>query len=419
MARFSVLFVVFIDILGLGLLIPILSEILLEPAQEFLASSVSEGNRAFYYGAVLGAFFLSWFFGAAFISKLSDYIGRKSAILVCLCGALAGYLLTFLALELSSLPLLVAGRVVAGFTAGNQPIAQAALIDEAGNNRQKAKFMGQMVAAVSLGLVAGPMLTAVLTSKDVIGKSAGFELPVLAAALLVAVNIALIISFFHETLPERRKIDFGVNEVFLTLLRVFQHPATLRLAPVFFFAVMGFNAFYLFLDDFLIARFNFGTFQNSAVLIVFGATMGSVSLFLVGPVFERFRQSAIIAVTVTTMIVFMAGYLVNHEAWLAYVLVVPIIAAFGITYPTFLSMFSASVDASRQGWAMGVCVALYTLGSGSISIAGGTMMALNPALPLLVAIGSCILALVFMALLWRGHDAIATLDPVTPGRGGT
>ena len=74
-------------------------------------------------------------------------------------------------------------------------------------------------------------------------------------------------------------------------------------------------------------------------------------------------------------------------------------------------MFSASVDASRQGWAMGTCFALYTLGSGSVSIAGGPAMLLYPALPLVLAIGSCSLALVLMAVLWRGNEEIAGLDP--------
>ena len=410
MARFAVLFVVFVDILGLGLLIPILSEILLDPGQHFLPVSATEERRELLYGTILGAFFFSWFFGAAFISKLSDYIGRKSAILICLCGAFAGYLLTFLALEFSSVLLLLAGRVIGGFTAGNQPIAQAALIDEAEDAQEKATFMGQMVAAVAIGLVAGPLLTASLTSKAVMGEAAGFTLPVLAAITLVLVNIVLILRYFRETLQARRKIDFGPSEVFLTLVRIVQNPVTLRLAPVFFFAVMGFNAFYIFLDDFLIARFEFGAFKNSAVLVVLGATMGSVSLYFVGPVSRRFRSIEIIAVTVSIMIVFMTGYLLNQVAWLTFVLVIPIIAAFGITYPTFLSMFSASVDANRQGWAMGVCVALYTLGSGSISIAGGSATVLSPALPLVIAIGSCVLALMLMAVLWWGNAEIGGLD---------
>ena len=328
-------------------------------------------------------------------------------------GALAGYALTIVAIENSSLILLVIGHFIGGFTAGNQPIAQAALIDEAEDDQQKAQFMWQMVAAVSLGLITGPLLTASLSSKYLMGGHASLTLPIYAAILPVLVNSVLIVMYFRETLVGRRKIDFGLSEVVLTLLRIRHHLVTLRLAPAFFFAMMGFNGLFIFLNDFLITRFGFGTVQNSIVMIVLGATMGSISLFLVGPVFARFRQTSILVVTVAIMAVFITAYVLNPVARLAYVLVIPIIAAFGITYPTLLLMFSASVDASRQGWVMGVCVALFTLCSGSVSIVGGTAMAVNPGLPLFIGSGSCFVALVLIAALWRGNSDIRKLDPHT------
>ncbi len=411
MARIALLFVVFIDILGQGLLLPILSSLLLDPSQNFLPKDVSQAGRELRYGIVLALFYLAWFFGAAFISKLSDYIGRKVCILICLFGAFAGYALTIVAIEYASLIMLIVGRFIGGFTAGNQPIAQAALIDEAKDDQQKAQFMGQLVAAVALGFIAGPLLTATLSSKTLMGDAASLTLPIYAAIVLVLVNVALIVMYFRETLASRRKIDFGLSEVVLTLLRIRHHPITLRLAPVFFFAVMGFNGFFIFLNDFLIERFHFTTVQNSIIMIVLGATMGSISLFLVGPVFARFRQVNILVVTVVIMTVFITAYVFNPVAALAYVLVIPIIGAFGILYPTLLSMFSASVDATRQGWVMGVCVALFTIGSGSVSIVGGSAMAINPGLPLFIGIGSCVVALVLVAILWRGNPEIQKLDP--------
>lgn len=415
MARIALLFVVFIDILGLGLLLPILSSLMLDSSQHFLPKEISQAGRELRYGTVLGLFYLAWFFGAAFISKLSDYIGRKVSILICLFGALVGYALTIVAIEYSSMILLIVGRFIGGFTAGNQPIAQAALIDQARDDRQKAEFMGQMVAAVSLGLITGPLLTASLSSRFVMGNYASLSLPVFAAIGLVLVNIVLIILYFRETLISRRKIDFGLSEVFLTLLRIRHHRVTLRLAPVFFFAVMGFNGFFIFLNDFLITRFSFDTVQNSIVMVVHGATMGSISLYLVGPVLARYRHVDIMIMTVAIMAVFITAYVFNPVAALSYVLVIPIIAAFGIAYPTLLSMFSASIDESRQGWVMGVCVALFTLGSGSVSIAGGSLMELNPGLPLFIGIGSCLVALVLIAVLWRGNPDVERLGPGEAG----
>jgi MFS family permease len=104
---------------------------------------------------VIGAFFFAWFLGAAYISKLSDMIGRKKGIQICLAGGFLGYGLTILSLYTNSFWLLLIGRVVTGFTNGNQPIAQAAMIDMSARDDERTRNLGYIVAAASLGLVAG------------------------------------------------------------------------------------------------------------------------------------------------------------------------------------------------------------------------------------------------------------------------
>ena len=107
------------------------------------------------YGLVIGTFFLAWFLGVVYVAKLSDAIGRKNALLICLSGALAGYVVTILAIFLNSLWLLILGRAVTGFTAGNQPIAQAAMIDGSDNEADRDRNMGYIVTGLSFGLVGG------------------------------------------------------------------------------------------------------------------------------------------------------------------------------------------------------------------------------------------------------------------------
>jgi predicted MFS family arabinose efflux permease len=408
--RLALLFVVFIDVMGQGLLLPLISAVLLDPSKDFLPKAMVDSGRELRFGIVMGLFYLSWFFGAAFISKLTDYIGRKSGILICLVGTFAGYALTVGALLSSSFLLLVVGRIVAGFTAGNQPIAQAALVDISKDDQEKTRFMGFIVAAAALGLITGPLIVGLLSDKSLLGSFASLELPLFVAALLVLLNITLIQLYFTETLKQRRKIDFGVTEVFLTLWRVVNHPVILRIGLVYFFAILGLNAFFIFLDNFLYARFQFDTLQNSAVMMVLGGTMALSSTFLVGPVAARFRQIQILIMTVIVMAVFVAAYLVNPFADLSYVLVIPILAAFAIAYPTLLTMYSAAVDATEQGWVMGVSIALFTLGSGSVSLIGGWLMAADPRLPFLISIASFAMALVMIAFFWN-NDHIRKLDP--------
>ncbi|MCP4315185.1 MAG: TCR/Tet family MFS transporter [Hyphomicrobiales bacterium] len=409
-SRFALLMVVFIDIMGQGLMYPLISSILFNTDRAFLPHDMPEAGRELRYGIVIGLFFASWFFGAAFISKLSDYIGRKYGILICLTGTLAGYMLTILALMTSSFILLVVGRIVAGFTAGNQPIAQAALIDQAADTQERDRFMGYIVAAAALGLMGGPVIVGVLGSKAILGSYASLELPAYIAAIVVLINLVLIQLYFAETLKQRRKIDFGLSEVFLTLWRIAKHPVVARVGLVYFFAILGLNAFFIFLDDYVDVKFKFGTFGSSAILVVAGAAMAFGSSVLMGPVSTRFRQIRTIAVTVVIMAVFVALFMVNSNSYMAYVLVLPIMVAFSITYPTLLTMLSESVDSTEQGWVMGVSIALFTLGSGSISLIGGLTMATDPNLPFMISLGAFAIALILIFTVWRS-SLVTKLDP--------
>jgi len=82
-------------------------------------------------------------------------------------------------------------------------------------------------------------------------------------------------------------------------------------------------------------------------------------------------------------------------------LIVPVTIAFAIMYPTMLSLFSASVGPTQQGWVMGLTVAIYALGTGTISALGGSLMAIDEKMPFFLAIGCCVIALVLIAALFR------------------
>ena len=111
-ARFALLFVVFVDLLGQGLVFPIINSLIMSTDSTLLAQSTPTGMRHVYYGVVIGAFFLSWFLGVVYVSRVSDAIGRKNALLICLCGAFVGYVLTIAALFMNSLILLILGRSI-------------------------------------------------------------------------------------------------------------------------------------------------------------------------------------------------------------------------------------------------------------------------------------------------------------------
>ena len=408
-AVIALLSVVSLDLMNQGLVFPILNTIVMDPSHGILPEHTTVAERHQDFGLLMGAFFLCWFLGAAYISRISDFIGRKESILICLAGNFLGYALVIVALELSSFWLLLFARALSGFTAGNQPIAQAALIDISESDEQKTRYMGLILVAVSVGLVAGPLIGGLLSDKAVLGRYASVELPFYCVAGMVLISLTLIIMFFHNKRTERQPFEFKPLQVFLTLWEACRRPVILKLSLVFFFGQLSLTAFYIFMSNYYYSRFQFGTLQNSIALVILGVGLGFGSSFLVGPINARFSKIKIIFTCLALIGVSVLLSTVNPSPFFAYVLILPFIIPFSIYYPTMLTLFSLAVSDSEQGWVMGVAVALFTLGAGLVSLLGGELMSINIHLPFMIALASSVITLILIFTLWRGAD-IRALD---------
>jgi DHA1 family tetracycline resistance protein-like MFS transporter len=410
LTQLALLSVVFLDIMSQGLVIPILNTVIMDPHQDFLPSGTSLATRQFDFGLTMAVFFLAWFFGAAYISKISDFIGRKAGMLICLFGSLFGYILTIIALDMNSLALMVIARIVSGFTAGNQPIAQAALADMSTNEQQKTRYMGLVLFAVSIGMIAGPLISGLLSDQQIFGSFASTELPFYVVSAMVVANIILIMFFYHEPKTERPPFQFRPIEIFLVLFQTLERPLILRLVPVFFFGQLSLSGFYIFMDNYYFSRYQFDTLQNAMTLVVLGIAMAITSTLLVGPTIQRFGKSATVWMSLLVMAASTFLSVLNPHPLLAYVLIAVYFVPFALYYPTMLTLFSSSVQENEQGWAMGVAVALFTLSAGGISLLGGWLMSINLNLPFLISGVSAVIGAVLIGILWRREDVKALLQ---------
>ncbi len=405
LSKLALLFVVFVDVSGQGLLFPVVNTLLMDPTTGFLPAATPEAERHFDFGLLIGTFYLSWFLGAVYVSKLSDSIGRRWGLLLCLSGALIGYLLTILALAVGSFWLLLLGRVVTGFTSGNQPIAQAAMTDLSRDDAEKTRNLGYIVSAFSIGLLAGPLIAGLLTDQELLGGFASLSLPFYTALGLVIVAFILVACFYQEKLEARAPLRVGPLEVFLLLWKVASYPTVLRISAAFFFFMFVWNTFYVFVDNYLSSRFQVGTLGTSLAMLVAGAVLAFSSAFLVSAIGQRFSKRTIVAGAAGIMALSSLLIVVAPAAALVYVAIVPMAGAFAVGYATLLSLFSASVGKDEQGWVMGVSTALWTSGAGITSVIGGDLMGLDLHAPFLVAIASALVTLALIAILWR-YDGV-------------
>ncbi|MGI9387391.1 MAG: MFS transporter [Methyloligellaceae bacterium] len=400
MAKITLMFVVFVDLIGQGLVFPIINTLIMDPSSGFLSESTTIGVRHFDFGLVIGIFFLAWFLGVVYVAKVSDSIGRKNALLICLGGALTGYAITLVSLYVNSLWLLILGRAITGFTAGNQPIAQAAMIDSSTDDADRDRNMGFIVTGISFGLVGGPIIGGILSDPDLLGGAASLKLPFYAAFALVLIAIALVIVFFHDVRTERSPFVFRPRDITDSLWRVTQHPIVMRIMPVYALFMISNVTFYIFVDNYLTSAFGYGVLGGSVAMLVIGVALATSSTFLVKPAQARFGKRQIIAVSLATMVICSLAFALLPVAFLTYIPIFFFYFLFGVSYPTLLGIFSSSVSEADQGWVMGVTTAVFCLAGGIMSLAGGGLMDLDIRSPYYIATGAAALGLLLMAMTW-------------------
>ncbi|MDP5219478.1 MFS transporter [Ruegeria sp. 2205SS24-7] len=409
-AKITLLFVVFVDLIGQGLVFPIINSLIMLPASGFLPEGTPDGRRHFYYGLVIGCFFLAWFLGVVYVSKVSDAIGRKNALLICLGGALVGYALTILSLYLDSLLLLILGRSITGFTAGNQPIAQAAMIDGSTDAADRDRNMGYIVTGISFGLVGGPLIGAALSNLALFGQAASFKTPFYGAFLLVLIAIFLVLFFFKDLRTERAPFVFRPADITDSLIAVKDHPLVLKLLPVYAFFMIANVTFYVFAENFQTSAFGYGVVGASVLMVTIGVALAFSSTFLVKPAQERFSKHAILRVSLITMMVCTLGFAFSPYGALTYVPVFLFYFFFGVAYPTLLGLFSSSVAEGDQGWVMGVTTAVFCLAGGVMSLIGGGLMSVDIRLPFYVVFVSATLGLIGTYRGWRSKELKTLLE---------
>ncbi len=392
-ARIALYLVVFIDGMGLGLIFPILNTIFLNSNYHFFHNMLSTHTKNIEYGIAVGAYMFSWLFGAPLLSDLSDQLGRKKTLLIALWGTLIGYILTGLGIIFHSVLWIVVGRLIDGFTAGSQPIAQAAIVDIGAENK-KAKNIGRVLLWLSLGFVLGPIIGGLLTRSDWVSWFS-LQTPVFAASALALVNIILLYILFNETHTVSR-IKISLLRPLQLLVKAFREGKIARISIVFLLAQLGWSLFYSYSSAYAVKDFSFSTLQVMLYMSLMGLGFVLGFGFLVGFFEKRQAHHKTLLIVYTISALAMILFFVYKQEWLIWVMVIPATAFNNTGYSTFLAMYSDAVDKSQQGWVMGASMAITAFSFAVTGFFGGAMLLVKSYFPVLIAVILTIVALVFL-----------------------
>ena len=205
---FPILITYFIDNFGLAIVYPIFARLYLEKHLDFLLGDPTFFLRISLLGITIASFPLAQFFGAPIWGSISDKIGRKRVLLTTISGGILGYLLTGLGIRWKLLPLLLAGRALAGFFAGNLTLCLAAIADISHTQKERTLNFGWIATVGGIGFVLAVLTGGSLSNPD-LSRYFSPDIPFFITACFAALNLILMKVFFIEVRGSKtlRKID--------------------------------------------------------------------------------------------------------------------------------------------------------------------------------------------------------------------
>ncbi|MDF1796853.1 MAG: MFS transporter [Coxiellaceae bacterium] len=384
--------VILIDGMGLGLLFPVLNALIVDPKSGFVVQH-SEAWRGVMYGITVGVFMLSWFFGASILGDLSDMVGRKKSLMICLLGAFVGYLLSAIAIPFGSLTLLIVGRVIAGFTAGSQPIAQAAIVDVS-TEEHKARNISLILLAVSVGFVIGPIFGGLLTARNLVSWF-NFSTPLYFAALISLANAIILWFSFDETFNRTGKVHIKLHHAIQIFISAFQHKRIRYLSLVLLVFILGWSNYFSFISMFMFDRYGYNETWTSWFLADMALGF-AVGCYLVDGATRLLGLKWTVAIGFVLAAVFMAVITWTHDITTSWIMNFFVGVTVANAYSTILTIFSNRVSSDEQGWVMGVTGSIMALAFAIVSFAVGPFTRDAVSLPMVLAVIGMVVAGVLM-----------------------
>lgn len=331
-----ILITVFIDVLGIGLMIPVLPALVGDLAG-------SRDLQSYWYGAIMVTFGLVQFFSVPVLGALSDRFGRRPVLLLSTFGLGVAYLVTALT---QSLWILLLSRVVSGATSASFTVANAYIADIT-SAEERAKGFGAIGAAFGIGFIIGPVLGGVLGAQDL-------RLPFVVAAGLSLLNWLYGWFVLPESLPLERRADFSLRKAhpFAALAHLVQLRGVGGLIVVFALTTLAqwiLQTTWVLYTSF---RFDWNTRDNGMALFVVGLSAVLVQGVFLGRLLKRFGEARLAMMGIASATLAYMAYGVVTAGWLMYVLILANALSFAIA-PSLQSLISRAAPVNAQGLTQG------------------------------------------------------------------
>jgi DHA1 family tetracycline resistance protein-like MFS transporter len=339
-----IMVVVLLDMLSIGLIVPVLPALV----GQFTADPTAQ---TYWYGVVTFSFALASFFGAPLLGALSDRYGRRKVLLIGFCGLAINFFATAMA---SAIWMLIASRIVGGVTQANAAVANAYVADIT-PPEERARRFGLLGAMFGIGFILGPVMGGILGGIDL-------RLPFWVAGGLTMVNFVYGLFVLPESLPpeKRRAVTWRAANPLLSLKALTQ---LRNIGPlVVVLALSGLAQFTLYTTWVLHNSFKFGwgPSENGWSLFAVGVVSAVVQGGLMGRLLKVYPAWRLVLLGLASSTLAYIGWGAATAGWVMYAVIFANVL--GNTVAAAMnSIVSSAADATEQGRTMGSLSSLNSL----------------------------------------------------------
>jgi DHA1 family tetracycline resistance protein-like MFS transporter len=359
-----IMLTVLIDMVSIGLIIPVLPTLV-------GSFTGSQADQAFWYGVVVFAFGIANFFGSPILGALSDAYGRRPLLLLGFCGLGLNFFATGLS---TALWMLIAVRLVGGAMQANAAVANAYVADIT-VPEDRARRFGMLGAMFGLGFIIGPVMGGLLGAINI-------QLPFFVAGGFAMLNWLYGYFVLPESLPVERRSPFhwrAANP--LTSLRALARLNGVgRLVAVV--ALSGLAQFVLYTSWVLYTTFKFGwgPRENGWSLAAVGIMSLIVQGFLLGRLLKRFSPRRLAVAGLVSSSLAYALWGAASKGWMMYAVIGLNVLGYTIT-AALQSIVSSAADPKSQGQTLGAVSSLNSLMAVVAPLCGAPLLSMVSHLP--------------------------------------
>ncbi|MBA3515851.1 MAG: MFS transporter [Pyrinomonadaceae bacterium] len=338
---------VFIDLLGFGIVIPVLP---------FYAEGTQFNATPRTVGLLFASYSVMQMLFSPVLGRLSDKYGRRPVLLISIIGTGIGFLILGFA---TTLWMLFLGRILDGISGGNISTAQAYIADIT-TQEDRAKGMGLLGAAFGLGFIFGPAIGGILSRW-------GIHVPFLFASGLCFANAILLYFTLPETVTTGHpaRVSAAHGRGFTQLLGSLKQPRLGFILTIYFLFIVAFSIMTTSFSLYTMFRFGYDAHHNGYLFAYVGLIAVIIQGVLIGRLVNRFGELWLVIVGALFFAVslFAVPFVGPNGGGLLALLIGGGIFSLGnsLSTPALNSLASKTVGAAEQGGVLGVTQSVASL----------------------------------------------------------